>query len=294
MNPTSWPTKEQIIETLAARAYDEKLLHFGVCGPSGSGKSALINGLRGLTSKSLDAAPTGQAETTVAITRYPDARAGTVFERFVWYDIPGAGTANFPAKTYFLDQGLYIFDFLVLVWDTRWTEIDSAILEDARRFGVPLFIVRSKSEQHVENIVKMEQENRDDDDDDDDEEDEEDADRKKQMRKECVRKFIEESNREFNKNVVSVVQAAAEGDTAPPLKLYIVSAHTLRKLVLQKAGAKGKVDVEIDEEDLLKAMLSAAVHRRYMGSVSSRLQRTYDDATKGVVLAVKERATALI
>jgi len=60
----------------------------------------------------------GIVETTTEITRYPDPRPGMPYELFVWYDIPGAGTADVPSIQYFNEQGLFIFDFIVLVYDT--------------------------------------------------------------------------------------------------------------------------------------------------------------------------------
>ncbi|TGZ82239.1 P-loop containing nucleoside triphosphate hydrolase protein, partial [Ascodesmis nigricans] len=120
--------------------------HFAICGFSGTGKSFLINSLRGLTPYTPNSAPTGQIETTLTPTRYPDPRTTSPYFRFVWYDIPGAGTLNIPAAQYFIDMGLYIFDFIVLVYGDRFTEVDAAVLEHARRFDVPVFVVRSRAD----------------------------------------------------------------------------------------------------------------------------------------------------
>ncbi|KAF8248482.1 hypothetical protein K440DRAFT_642522 [Wilcoxina mikolae CBS 423.85] len=89
----------------------------------------------------------------VVTTRYPDLRANTYFSRFVWYDIPGAGTLNRPSKGYFNEQGLFIFDGIILVYDIRFTEIDAYILENCQRWGIPTLIVRSKADQHIQNMM---------------------------------------------------------------------------------------------------------------------------------------------
>jgi len=117
IRPLVWPTKEEFEAAKVRLRYRKDLLHFAVCGPSGSGKSSLINAFRGLKPKSSKAAPVGVVETTTAITRYPDARQGMPYQRFVWYDVPGAGTFDIPSWQYFNQQGLFIFDFIILVYD---------------------------------------------------------------------------------------------------------------------------------------------------------------------------------
>ena len=96
--------------------YDPEKLQIAVCGLSGSGKSSLINAFRGLKKNSREAAPTGVVETTMAITRYPEPRKELPYNRIVWFDCPGAaGTFENPGWEYFNQQGLFIFDIIVLV-----------------------------------------------------------------------------------------------------------------------------------------------------------------------------------
>ena len=93
-------------------------------GSSGSGKSSLINAIRGLENGSPEAAPTGIVETTIAITRYPDPRSELSFKRLVWFDCPGAGTLEIPGWQYFNQQGLFIFDIIILVYDSVFISIN--------------------------------------------------------------------------------------------------------------------------------------------------------------------------
>ncbi|KAI5855522.1 interferon-inducible GTPase-domain-containing protein [Tricharina praecox] len=153
IQPVVWPTKQEFEAAKVRVEYQRDLLHFAISGPSGSGKSSLINAFRGLKTKSQEAAPVGAVETTTTITRYPDARQETEYRRFVWYDVPGAGTINIPSWQYFNQQGLFIFDFIILVYDARFTEIDADILENCHRFDIPVFIVRSKADQHIANMM---------------------------------------------------------------------------------------------------------------------------------------------
>ena len=118
IQPEVWPTEEEFQLAKKRVQYDPEKLHFAVCGSSGSGKSSLINAFRGLKNNSPQAAPTGVVETTMAITRYPDPRRELPYTRLVWFDCPGAGTLEIPGWQYFNEQGLFIFDIIVLVYDS--------------------------------------------------------------------------------------------------------------------------------------------------------------------------------
>jgi predicted GTPase len=97
---------------------DPTRLHFAVCGFSGTGKSSLINAVRGLANHDDGTAPTGVVETTMNIQRYPDTRKEDPFPRFVWFDVPGGGGAKITDWQYFNNQGLFIFDVILVVYDT--------------------------------------------------------------------------------------------------------------------------------------------------------------------------------
>ena len=117
IKPIRYPSMQEIKDTKAQMQYNKQLLHFAICGAAGSGKSSLINAFRGVKAKDPLAAKTGATETTLEISRYPDPRKQYPFRRFVWYDIPGAGTSKIPSWQYFIDQGLFIFDFIIVVWN---------------------------------------------------------------------------------------------------------------------------------------------------------------------------------
>ena len=118
IQPEVWPTEEEFQSAKNRVQYDPEKLHFAVCGSSGSGKSSLVNAFRGLKNNSPEAAPTGVVETTKAITWYPEPRQEMPYNRLVWFDCPGAGTLEIPGWQYFNQQGLFIFDVIVLVYDS--------------------------------------------------------------------------------------------------------------------------------------------------------------------------------
>ena len=118
IQPEVWPTEEEFQLAKKRVQYDPEKLHFALCGSSGSGKSSLVNAFRGLKNGSPQAAPTGVVETTMDITRYPEPRQELPYNRLVWFDCPGAGTLEIPGWQYFNQQGLFIFDIIVLVYDS--------------------------------------------------------------------------------------------------------------------------------------------------------------------------------
>ncbi|CCM05139.1 uncharacterized protein FIBRA_07347 [Fibroporia radiculosa] len=151
--PIVVPSRDIFIATKKRLEYHEGMFHFAIAGTSGSGKSSLINAVRGLknSSKSLEKAPVGVIETTKEIRRYVDPDSTYPF---AWYDIPGAGTLDVPDWTYFNDHGLYVFDCIIVLFDNRFLATDVAILRNCARFQIPTYIVRTKSKQHITNLTR--------------------------------------------------------------------------------------------------------------------------------------------
>ncbi|KAG0582084.1 hypothetical protein KC19_3G032800 [Ceratodon purpureus] len=150
------PSKQEMQAARNRIKYSDEKYHFALCGFTGTGKSSLINSFRGLRAKDKGAAPVGTDETTTNITRYPDPSSEPPYSRFVWYDIPGGGTAAVSSEKYYKDQGLYAFDAVIVVYDDRFTELDESIIKDCVRHNTPVFIVRSKADQHIDNKIRDE------------------------------------------------------------------------------------------------------------------------------------------
>ncbi|KAG1806298.1 interferon-inducible GTPase-domain-containing protein [Suillus plorans] len=151
IQPVVTPTPEEVRAAKQRVQYREDLFHIAIAGVAGGGKSSLINAFRGLRNKDIGAAATGVTETTLVMARYPHPNAEYPL---VLYDFPGAGTLKIPDWQYFNDQGLYVFDSIIVLFDNRFTMTDIAILTNCRRFKIPTYIVRSKADQHIRNIME--------------------------------------------------------------------------------------------------------------------------------------------
>jgi len=149
-----------------------------------------------------------------------------------------------PDWEYFNAQGLYIFDCIIVLFDNRFTTIDVAILKHCARFKIPTYIVRSKSNQHIENMVQDMYES-------DDEDGNEDDDRAA-LYAMARDKYIKETRRSVRINLKAA--------NLPQQKVYIVSKDTLLNLIKRRVPKD-----TIDELELLKDLLSDALARRGVG-----------------------------
>lgn len=238
IQPVVIPTPEEVTAAKARMQYQDSLFHFAVAGVAGSGKSSLVNAIRGLRNSDTGAAPTGVVETTATIGRYRDSNRRLPF---VWYDIPGAGTLNQPGWQYFNNQGLFVFDCIIVLVGDRFTQTDLAILENCRRFQIPTYIVRSKADFHVRNL--MNDMGYDSDDDDDESQYE-------TMYNPARERYISDTQATVQQNL---------GDAMLPVQnVYLVSNKVLLSAVKKRTLPK----TALDEMELLKDLLEEACARR--------------------------------
>ncbi|KIM57336.1 hypothetical protein SCLCIDRAFT_1219549 [Scleroderma citrinum Foug A] len=246
IQPADIPSEEEIQAMKNKIQYDENVFHIAIAGVSGSGKSSLINAFRGLRSTSSGAAPTGVIETTTEMARYPPSNSE---HPLAWFDIPGAGTHQFSGWKYFKKQGLYAFDAIIVLFDGRFTETDITILENCSRLDIPSFIVRSKADVHIHNIIVAKQS-------DDEEEDEHDPRRLQQQYGPAKSQLVEQTQASVKLNL----KQAKLSDQ----RVYIVSANNLQMLIKNKKPHK-----VIDEIELVRDVYLEALARRASDALDS-------------------------
>jgi GTPase SAR1 family protein len=132
---------------------DTRMLNWGVVGRVGAGKSSLVNALRAITSTDPRAAAVGIGHTTWIPQPYNlisdvDTPAQHVVR--LW-DLPGAGTSDWPSESYIPDAGLRFFDGVIFVLSGAPLDTELHMLQRLREFKVPHYVVRSKVDQDVVN-----------------------------------------------------------------------------------------------------------------------------------------------
>jgi GTPase SAR1 family protein len=231
--PIDRVTLEQLEATKKKYEYQKHLFHIAIAGVAGGGKSSLINSFLGLRPTDPNAAPVGSKETTLKVTRY-EGHPPTV-----WFDVPGTGTLTIPDWQYFNDQGLYIFDCIIVVVDNRFTESDVAILKNCKLLDTPIptFLVRSKSDQHIRNAYE-------------DRAGDEDLEgsAKAALMEECKQKFIRDTKENFAANL----RKASLDDTQ---EVYCVSKEVLRAIICREKLRP--TTIVLDERKLLHDIVAS-------------------------------------
>lgn len=242
LQPIKWPTKEDFERGRDLIQYDKANLHFAIVGKSGSGKSSLINAFLNLRSGQPGAAATGVTETTSTITRYPDPGHEAPRPWTVWYDVPGAGTQNVSAWQYFINQGLFVFDVILIAIGDRFEETDIQLLKDCHRFKIPALIVRSKADMHIDNLIKEEAGLRG----------RVDA----QCDQRCREIFVTQSKKMVRTELVKAGLDYQE--------VYLVSSFVLRGVYNSSLnGSEDGLPAEIiDEQTLIRALMWLTIKRR--------------------------------
>ncbi len=237
IHPVEWPSREQY-DMVKRRLYKDGKFHLAIAGKSGTGKSSLINAFRGMWDDGEGSADTDIIESTTTVTPYPDPNPTNPF---IWFDIPGSGTVNCPDWSYFNDQGLFIFDAIIVLLGDRFTDGDLAILKNCKRYCIPTYIVRSKSDIHIANLVDRKQ--------------------KRPGTRGDLIGIYEEARKEYLDKTRETVGVNLKNIDPCPLsqRVYAVSRKTLTCLVREES--LGDLDI-LDEHELLRDLLQDAYSRR--------------------------------
>jgi len=120
------------------REFEEIQVRCGLIGPSGSGKSSLVNAIAGEK-----IAAVGVVETTTDPQEF-------MHKGITFVDLPGCGTQKWPRETYIERLGLDRFDCFLLVTAHRFYESDAFLYRELTARGKPCFVVRNMIDRAIE------------------------------------------------------------------------------------------------------------------------------------------------
>lgn len=118
--------------------FENTKVYCGLIGPSGSGKSSLMNAIVGKI-----IAKTGVVETTSEPQEH--THKGIVFT-----DLPGCGTPSWPRDSYIQRLNLQSYDCFLLVTDQRCTEDAVFLFRELSKMGKPCFVIRNFFDKAIE------------------------------------------------------------------------------------------------------------------------------------------------
>lgn len=232
--PEIAPTLAEVDEMRELRGYVRGLCHIAVVGCAGVGKSSLINAFCGVPNAAGGAARAGATETTKRVTRYPDPNNPHI----AWYDVPGAGTLHVPSWQYFNDQGLYIFDAIIVAFSDRLSSTDIGVLRTCRKCEIPTLLIRTKSDQSIRNIRRDNGYLTDVDDD-------------SYRRSHSFIHAERDAREQYIHETRETVQDNLERAMLLDQRVYIVSSSALMKLVKGTAPSSRMIDEESLRHDVL-------------------------------------------
>lgn len=244
-----YPTPREFSAALSRVRYRIENFHLAITGTSGCGKSSLINSFLNLNPNDAGAAPTGVTETTLQMGRYPDPGTQPPRPWTVWYDIPGAGTQRVSDSEYFTSQALFVFDVIIVVIGNRVMQTDCQIIRSCVQFDIPFFIVRSKSDMEIMNMMR------------DEDEGYAGPFNSGELYVRCRNRFRERSQ--------MMITDELRRATLPNQTLYCVSNRALRNVYTAFLSQSINMDDDSHEMALVKELITIAYQRRGGGGITT-------------------------
>lgn len=123
--------------------------NLAILGQLGTGKSSLINAARQVNGGD-GYACVDELQSFESVVKY---RFSDEHPHIYLWDMPSVNSFAHPKDSYFEDNFLYLFDFLVILFEDRLTDFDLQLARMAKRHGVGFAFVRSKSDLAIQQLV---------------------------------------------------------------------------------------------------------------------------------------------
>ncbi|CAE7534380.1 Iigp1, partial [Symbiodinium pilosum] len=153
---------------------------------------------------------------------------GTALDVVIW-DLPGAGTPNFPQATYLRRMGIRYFDVVLLVTSSRFTEAELILAEELQRFEVPYFMVRNKVDIDIESEILREEESLEGNDDEERELSREEREKVVQQTISCIKTYFASEYSVDNVYCVSSRRKLRKTHDFPRLEVDILEAIRMQR-----------------------------------------------------------------
>uniref|UniRef100_A0A674IX87 IRG-type G domain-containing protein n=1 Tax=Terrapene triunguis TaxID=2587831 RepID=A0A674IX87_9SAUR len=134
------------VQQRTLESFNSHTLSIAVTGESGSGKSSLINAMRGLRAGDEGAAGSGMLDTMTEPMAYLDP----VLPGVTLWDLPGVGSPYFPLDTFFEQHNLSQYEFFIIVGFQRFRFEHARLACEIQRMGKRFYFVRSKADADLD------------------------------------------------------------------------------------------------------------------------------------------------
>ncbi|XP_053255613.1 interferon-inducible GTPase 5-like [Podarcis raffonei] len=144
MKEAAFEVKEELEEL------ENTELDIAITGETGSGKSSLINALRGMKAEDDGAAPVGVTEMTLDPKFYLHPN----YPKMKFWDLPGIGSPHFSPDSYLKKVDFQRYDFFIIVGSERFRSNLINLAQAIQKMEKKCYFVRSKVDSDLYNMER--------------------------------------------------------------------------------------------------------------------------------------------